>query len=135
MAARRAPAPPKEEPDVKPPEEPAGDGGADGGAGAAGEGEGGEDAHIRTIVREVLADFFGGDEPGDGDGAPAEGGGGRLIDEERAVERRVRAELERVKAASELEDVKETVKKIVEKAPVKWRRSTRFMGWVGEDDR
>ena len=47
----------------------------------------------------------------------------------------MRAELERIGAANEVADLKEKVKAIVEKPPVKWRRSTRAMGWVTEDDR
>lgn len=135
MAARR-PAPPKEETTDETPPDTGGEGG-DGATGdGAGDGDRPGDAHLRQIVREVVADVLGGGGGDGGDGEPeGEGRGGRLIDEERAIEQRVKRELERVAAASELERVKEEVKKIVEKPPVKHRRSTRFMGWVGEDDR
>lgn len=106
-------------------------GGGGGGADGGGDGDGGMagDEHIRDIVRDVVEEFLAG---GRSDGGE---GGGRLIDDERRIQRQVEKELERVKAASSVDELREQVKAIIEKPPVKWRRSTRAMGWVTEDDR
>jgi hypothetical protein len=122
-----------------------GDGGQAGeGGGPAADGDAGgvDRAELRQAIREVLAELgvgaagAGGGGEGDegGDGAPgdAPAAGGRLIDQEAWWESRVRKELDMLKAKEGIDELKEEVRKIVERPPKKYRRITQFM--YGTDD-
>ncbi len=71
-----------------------------------------------------------GDGGGEGDGASGPPAGGRLIDQEAWFEQVVRRELDKVRTAEDLGNLKEEVKKIVERPPRQYRRVTQMMWGV-----
>jgi uncharacterized membrane protein YdbT with pleckstrin-like domain len=79
--------------------------------------------------------------PGEGGGEGGEGGEAEApsvaAEVKRELEKLKRAEMAKAERDAEkgkLADLEEKVKKVTEKQPREYRRSTRFMRWAGDDE-
>lgn len=96
-----------------------------------------DEGQLAEAIKKVLPDVLKGQQPAPGaPGAPAAppAGGGTLRAQEASVEAIVRSELERTTKEKERDDRLTKLEKVVEKAPLRHRLSTKLMGWVGPND-